>query len=185
MHNETPVVDPKTNGNKGIQLWVALPASNINDPPTYQDIVSKKMPVSNPAPGVKVKIIAGESFGKAAKQLTKAPVWYLDITLEPGSEVHHPIPSAFNCFMHILAGNPTAAGKSLATHETLFWNRDGDSIHLSNRDKETAHILVFAGDPLEDQQVYQYGPFVSNTAHGIQLAMMDFQRVGPLICEPS
>jgi redox-sensitive bicupin YhaK (pirin superfamily) len=180
MHNETPIPDPTTNRTRGIQLWVALPASNLSAPATYRDIAASDMPVATPTPGVSIRIITGEAFGQKADQVTASPVWYLDVTLEPGTRATHlPIPASFNAFVHVLEGRPTVCGQESEAHGTLFLRRDGEGVDLRNESETTrARMLVIAGDPLEGQTVVQYGPFVSTSQSGIRKAMQDFQMVG-------
>lgn len=179
MHNETPLTDPTTNRTRGIQLWVALPASKLSAPSTYRDISASSMPVVTPTPGVSIRIITGEACGKKADPVTASPVWYLDVTLEPGTRVTHlPIPSSFNCFVHILEGRPNVCGQDSEAHGTVFLRRDGEGVDLRNESETTrARMLVIAGDPLEGQTVVQYGPFVSTSQSGIRKAMQDFQKV--------
>ncbi|KAH8893630.1 hypothetical protein GQ53DRAFT_859491 [Thozetella sp. PMI_491] len=176
MHNETPVTDPKTNRTKGIQLWVALPEANLNDPAAYKDISSAECPVSTPASGVKVKVIAGESFGASMPIWTRAPVWYFDITLSAkASPVTHPVPENWGAFVHVLEGKPSVAGSRGRPHETFFMKRDGEGIKIENQSGEAARVLLIAGDPLEGQEVHRMGPFVSTSREGITKAVLDYQ----------
>jgi redox-sensitive bicupin YhaK (pirin superfamily) len=176
MHSETPVVDPVTNRTKGIQLWVALPESHLNDKPQYKDIRSAKCPVSTPIPGCSVKIIAGDSFGASAPILTRTPVWYFDITLAgKTTPFTHPIPKEWGTFAHVLEGNPHVAGVEARPHETFFMNRDGEGVEIENKSREPARLLLIAGNPLDGQQVHRMGPFVSASRNGIQSAIIDFR----------
>ncbi|KAH6983628.1 RmlC-like cupin domain-containing protein [Ilyonectria sp. MPI-CAGE-AT-0026] len=153
MHNETPIADPETNRTKGIQLWVALPEANLNDAAAYKDIQSAEYPVSSPAPGVDVKVVAGESFGASA------PIW----TRAPGA------------FVHVIEGNPSIAGSPGRPHETFFMKRDGEGVKIENQNADKARILLIAGDPLEGQEVHRIGPFVSTSSAGISDAILDFR----------
>lgn len=175
LHNETPVEDPITNRTLGIQLWVALPQANLNDDPGYEDILSKNMPVAEPSPGVKVRVISGESFDHKARVLTRAPVWYLDVSLSQGGKVLHPLPKHFNVFAHILQGKPQIAGQEGQPHETFFFKRDGEAVELENMKESSARLLLIAGDPLDGQEVHRMGPFVSASRSGIQKTIVDYR----------
>jgi quercetin 2,3-dioxygenase len=175
LHNETPVEDPVTNRTLGIQLWVALPHANLNDEPGYQDILSKDMPVALPSPGVNVRVITGESFDKKAPMLTRAPVWYFDVSLDQGGKVAVPIPKHFNVFAHILQGKPQVAGQEGQPHEAFFFKRDGEAVELENTRQAPARLLLIAGDPLEGQEVHRMGPFVSTSSLGIQKTIFDYR----------
>lgn len=107
MHNETPIADPETNRTEGIQLWVALPEANLNDLAAYRDITSAECPISRPAPGVKVKVIAGESFAASMPIWTRTPVWYFDVTLSAkAGPVTHPVPENWALLCMFLRANP-------------------------------------------------------------------------------
>ncbi|PVH99800.1 hypothetical protein DM02DRAFT_672439 [Periconia macrospinosa] len=176
MHSETPVTDPKTNRSRGIQIWVALPKANLNDPAAYKDISSAECPVSTPAPGVKVKVIAGESFGASMSIWTRAPAWYFDITLSAkAGPVTHPVPGNWAAFVHVLEGTPSVAGSRGRPHETFFMERDGEGIKIENQSSEAARLLLIAGDPLEGQEVHRMGPFVSASRSGITKAILDYR----------
>ncbi|RMJ09735.1 hypothetical protein CDV36_010654 [Fusarium kuroshium] len=177
MHNETPIADPETNCTKGIQLWVALPESNLNDASAYKDIKSTECPVSSPTPGVNVKVIAGESFGASAPIWTRAPVWYFDITLaSKAGPITHPVPEHWGAFVHVIEGYPSISGSRGRPHETFFMKRDGEGVKIENQSDNEARLLLIAGDPLEGQEVHRMGPFVSASSAGISKAIMDYQR---------
>ena len=180
MHNETPIEDPVTHMTRALQLWVALPEANLRDEPGYKDVLSSTCPIATPSPGVSVKIIAGSSFGAEAPILTRAPVWYLDITMQPDTTLSHPVPHGWNVFVIVLGGKPSVAGKECVPHETTFFEKEGEVVELANQGKENARIIFIAGDPLTGQEVHRYGPFVSTSKAGISKALMDYRMVSLL-----
>ena len=54
----------------------------------------------------------------------------------------------------------------------LFAN---DGVELEVRAENDTHVLVLAGEPL-NEPIAQHGPFVMNTFDEIQQAIVDFQR---------
>ena len=54
----------------------------------------------------------------------------------------------------------------------LFAN-DGERLVLHA--KEDAHVIVLAGEPI-DEPIVQYGPFVMNTVEEIEQAIADVNR---------
>lgn len=157
VHDERPVLDPKTNANHGIQLWVALPEQNLQDEATYTDLREADIPVARPIKGVIVKVIAGESFDKSAPVWNRAAVHYLDVQLEAGAEINHSIPDGFSSFVHVLEGYPTVAGQKAQPHETVLLERHGATVSLKNKDVGAARLLLVSGDPLDGQEVHRYG----------------------------
>ena len=168
---------------RGIQIWVALPHANLNDKPWYQDLIGAQLPVSHPSPGVAVKIIFGDSYGESSPILNRAPVWYLDIELEPRTSLSHPMPADFNVFAHIVEGEPTVAGSTGTPHETFFFNRDGDAVEIRNDTDKPARLLLVGGDPLTGQEVHRYGPFVSTSAADLERTFMNYRRVSRVVSE--
>jgi quercetin 2,3-dioxygenase len=127
---------------------------------------------------VSVKIVAGESFGKSAKQVTVAPFWYFIITLAPGASVFQPIPQHFSAFAHVLEGAVHVSGRTFHGWQTVFFARDGArNVALENCNSEPTKFLLIAGDPLEGQAIHQQGPFVATSRSGIQKAFTDYTMV--------
>jgi redox-sensitive bicupin YhaK (pirin superfamily) len=175
IHDESPV--PGYGCNRAIQIWVALPTAHEKSAPSYQDIKQDEMPMVTPVAGVEIRIIAGESFGKSAKQRTKVELLYLDIVMDPDTELSHPIPSNFNSFVHTLEGTASVGGIEGRDHTTFFFEKSGDSVILQNKSNVPARMLLVAGDPLEGQIVHQMGPFVASTDAGISQAINDYRSV--------
>jgi quercetin 2,3-dioxygenase len=121
-----------------------------------------------------VRLISGEAFGKCVQMHTKVALHYLDVRLEPNAKLEVPIPATFNTFVHVMDGRPTVAGHVAQTYETVLLSPGGESVDLANTSSEPVHVLVLSGDPLEGQEVYRNGPFVSNTARGARQAATDF-----------
>lgn len=178
MHDEQPSYIPSDpEWGWGIQLWVALPEKHLNDEPSYQDVIAKTIPSVQPASGVDIKVILGDSFGASMPVRNSVPVWYFDVNLEPGAEIVHPMPVGFNVFCHILVGTPSIANEQGRAHETFFFKRDGDSVHLANKSEKPARLILVGGDPIDGQEVHRYGPFVSTSAAGINKAFDDYRKV--------
>ncbi|KAH9204709.1 pirin protein [Leptodontidium sp. 2 PMI_412] len=175
MHSEVPQSDPVTNRNRGIQLWVALPQANLNDEPKYQDILSQDIPAVQPAKGVTIKVISGESFGISAPIPTCAAVHYLDVLLQKGAKIQHPIPEGYNAFVHTLAGTGLVGGQKVGPHDTTFFTRRGDFVELENTGDEPTHLLLLSGEPLDGQEVFSMGPFISTTRGGLDKKVSDYR----------
>lgn len=121
----------------------------------------------------------GEAFGTSMPVHTVIPVCYFDVDLEPGAEIDLPVPRGFNVFCHVISGRPSIAGSEEQgrMYETFFFNRDGNSVRLSNESEEHARVIVVGGDPMEGHEVVRYGPFVSTSKEGIEKAFSDYRKV--------
>ncbi len=175
VHSEMP---EQENGLMwGFQLWVNLPAKDKMTAPRYQDIAPEAIPEVEPAPGVRVRIIAGSLGGVAGpiQAVATDPV-YLDIHLSPGAALEIPLPVGHNAFAYIYEGSAEiGAGsdaKRIARGELAVLG-PGDRARLAAGAGAVRLILV-AGRPL-GEPVARYGPFVMNTADEIRQAVIDFQ----------
>lgn len=158
----------------GFQLWVNLPSSDKMTAPRYQDIPPEEIATATPAPGVSVKVIAGEFDGLTGPVagIATAPV-YLDIALEPGAHVAVPLPEGHHAFAYVFDGTEAKVGDQLLKRSELGVLSPGDNVVLGATDAAT-RILLVAGRPL-DEPVARYGPFVMNTPQQIHEAIADFR----------
>ena len=181
VHSEMP--EQQEGRMRGFQLWLNLPAREKMTAPKYQEFGPERIPSATPAPGVTVKVIAGQVDG------TSGPIFqpatdptYLDIALEPGAEFTQALPADYAAFLYVFEGSlqvgPSAESSLLRTHE-LGVLGEGSEIRLrgvsSGAGSKVARAILVAGRPLREP-VAKYGPFVMNTREELQQAFEDFQR---------
>eukprot|EP00842_Homolaphlyctis_polyrhiza_P004746 jgi/Hompol1/5272/HPOL_004294-RA len=172
MHAEMPATDNAT----GLQLWVNLPSHAKMMNPRYQELPAHNVPDAvSPDGAVKVKVIAGRSYGVEAKVHTFTPIYYLDVKMDKNAVFDQEIPAGYTTFVYTLDGAATfgSASSPSPTHCTLVFGKEGNHVSAKTGDS-TAHFVLIAGEPI-DEPIVQYGPFVMNTQKEIQEAMMDFQ----------
>lgn len=180
VHAEMPSAALLEHGGtlEGIQLWVNLRAQDKGMAPRYQDTAASAIPVVE-APGLRLKIIAGEALGTRAVIETRTPMHYLHVQLS-GRAFTHPVPEGWNAMVYVRKGRgaigpdrvPAAEGDLL-----VFRNGQGDVL-LEAGDAPSAEpaldALILAGQPLHEP-VARYGPFVMNTRREILEAFEDFE----------
>ena len=181
VHSEMP--EQQEGRMRGFQLWLNLPAREKMTAPKYQEFGPERIPSATPAPGVTVKVIAGQVDG------TSGPIFqpatdptYLDIALEPGAEFTQALPADYAAFLYVFEGSlqvgASAESSLLRTHE-LGVLGEGSEIRLrgvgSGAGSNVARAILVAGRPLREP-VAKYGPFVMNTREELQQAFEDFQR---------
>jgi redox-sensitive bicupin YhaK (pirin superfamily) len=174
VHSEMP--EQEHGLMRGFQLWVNLAAKDKMIEPRYKDIAPDKIPSVEPAPGVKVRVVAGELFGVTGpvSGIAIEPV-YLDIALEPGAGLSVPLPEGHSAFGYVFEGEAVRIGEDTLGARELGVLSPGDRVELSvPDDAPAARVLLVAGRPL-NEQVARYGPFVMNTPEQIVQAMQDFQ----------
>lgn len=182
MHSEMPEKEFAQNGGRlhGFQLWVNLPKKDKMIKPRYQDVPSKKIPVTTSENGkVQVKVIAGQSMGKTAVIDTKTPIIYLHFTIKPGGKVIQDIPQNYNAFAYVTNGDVNFGTelRLVKKEQAVFFERDGDKVSFSvSPDSDLpSDVLLLAGMPL-DEPVKRYGPFVMNTDEELQQAIDDYNN---------
>ncbi|XP_037424644.1 pirin-like protein [Triticum dicoccoides] len=171
VHSEMPASDGV---QKGLQLWINLASKDKMIEPRYQELKSKDISQAEKH-GVKVWIIAGEAFGVRSPVYTQTPTMYMDFTMQPGSQLHQPIPEGWNAFVYIIEGEGVFGGKGAApasVHHCLVLG-SGDGLSVWNRSGALLRFVLAAGQPLKEP-VVQQGLFVMNSRAQIQKAMEDY-----------
>ncbi|EEC76516.1 hypothetical protein EE612_021629 [Oryza sativa] len=171
VHSEMPAADGV---QKGLQLWINLSSKDKMIEPRYQELMSKDISCAE-KDGVEVKIIAGEAFGVRSPVYTRTPTMYMDFTMQPGSQLHQPIPEAWNAFVYIIDGEGVFGREkaSPATAHHCLVLGPGDGLSVWNKSGEPLRFALVGGQPL-NEPVVQHGPFVMNTRAEIQQAMEDY-----------
>jgi redox-sensitive bicupin YhaK (pirin superfamily) len=176
VHSEMP---EQENGlMAGFQLWINLPARLKMGAPRYQEFPAAALPVLQPAPGVSVKLIAGELDGQAGpvSGIATQPV-YQDIGMDEGCAWTAPVPATHQAFIYVFEGSveagPAASRHAVARGQMAVLGQ-GDHLELA-AGSEGARLLLIAGMPLREP-VARYGPFVMNTPQEIQQAFTDYQN---------
>ncbi len=176
VHSEMP--EQQEGRMRGFQLWVNLPAKDKMTDPRYQEFAPEQIPVTTPAPGVTVKVIAGVvgDVRGPIDQPATAPM-YLDIKLEAGTAWQYALPSGHNAFAYVFEGAAIVGdgedARPLDTHE-LGVLGGGDALKLA-AGADGARLILVAGKPLREP-VARHGPFVMNTRQELMQAFVDFQE---------
>lgn len=156
-----------------MQLWVNLPRAQKMSAPGYQPIPAARIPtVVLPKDGGTVRVIAGEHSGQRGPARTFTPVTMLDAMIRKGHELAIDLPAEHNALAVVASGRITAGGESGKAGELVLFENDGVRIEL--RAEEDAHVVILAGQPI-DEPIVQYGPFVMNTPAEIGQAISDFE----------
>ena len=171
VHSEMP--EQEDGLMRGFQLWINLPAKDKMCEPRYQEYAPEKIPVAQPAPGVSVKVIAGEVAG------VKGPVGgvatdptYLDIALEKGATFSHRLPQDYNAFAYVFEGAAMLGIKEMEKSQLAVLSQG--EVFTVTADAQPARLILVAGKPLREP-VVKYGPFVMNTPEEIHQAVADYQ----------
>ncbi|MES2424746.1 MAG: pirin family protein [Pseudomonadota bacterium] len=182
IHSEMP--EQRDGTMEGFQLWLNLPGRDKMIAPWYRDIQSAEIPEVQPAPGVNVRVIAGESHGVGGALQRPADAFptdplYLDIHFDAeGGSVSQPLPAQHNAFVYVYRGSVEVVdaqgnASNVPAQRMAILANDGDGVTL--RASAAARVLLIAGRPL-NEPIAQYGPFVMNTREELMQAVHDFQN---------
>lgn len=176
VHSEMP--EQQEGRMRGFQLWVNLPARDKMAEPQYQEYSPDRIPQAQPAPGVRVKAIAGRvgDIEGPIRQPATDPV-YLDIELAPGTTWQYELPEGHNAFAYAFEGEGSLGEGEDArplSAQQLAVLIGGSRVTFTAGAGGLRAILV-AGRPLREP-VARYGPFVMNTREQIMQAFVDFQE---------
>jgi quercetin 2,3-dioxygenase len=182
VHSELPAERIRRDGGRvhGIQLWVNLPRADKMAPPRYQEIKADEIPVAEPAPGVRVRVVAGDVFGVRGPVETHSPIVYLHVTLEPGASLDVPVPDGQHAMAYVISGAGTFGadgdGKPVGEANLVLFGGTEGAVPVAAPPDATGplDVLVIAGVPLREP-VARYGPFVMNTRDELVQAFDDYQ----------
>ncbi|MCR8559020.1 pirin family protein [Mucilaginibacter sp. BJC16-A38] len=156
-----------------IQLWVNLPAKDKLTAPKYQPITADQMgKVILPDNGGVVNIIAGSLNENRGPAKTFTPVNLFDARLNKGGTLNATIPANHNTILLVIEGKVTVNGEQVDQHDFVLFKNEGEEITVTG-DEESV-VLLLSGEPI-NEPIAQYGPFVMNTQHELQVAFQEFQ----------
>jgi redox-sensitive bicupin YhaK (pirin superfamily) len=172
------------------QLWLNLPAKHKMDPPKYQPILAKDIPVvplkptsESDAPKLSgensVRVIAGDAtvYGVQGAATTHTPVELLDVRVAtPGVSFEIPVPEGHNAVVFVRRGAITVGEeqKPVEQQGVALMHRGGNALRLSAAEANT-EILLLGGEAI-DEPIAARGPFVMNTHEEIMQANKDFMN---------
>ena len=193
IHQEMPQGDADGRMH-GFQLWGNLPSSLKMTDPRYQEVKSPDIPEITDDDGVRVRIVAGEFWGRTGPVdgIAADPI-YLDVSIPPLKRKSLPVETTRHAFAYVIAGGgrfgnasdprlvrteegeivnpsptPDAADRSL-----IVFDR-GDEVSVE-AGPDGIRFLLVSGKPL-GEPVAWWGPIVMNTQAELQEALDDLEK---------
>ncbi len=185
QHEEVPEVAGQV--CHGLQMWVNLAAQHKLADPGAAHVSAADVPELRPAPGVRVRVIAGSYDDIRAGYDTLTALTLLDVYLEPGAMLLRLLPAADTAFLMAIDGDGaivSAAGRTaVGEHAVALFDQSGERLRVQAGDRPF-HFLLASGRPLGEPVVFG-GPFVMNTHEQISAARARFTRGEMGLLEPS
>lgn len=174
IHQEMP---HQQNGELwGFQLWANLPSANKMMSPRYQDIPKDSIPLINPEPGVRIRVICGQVYDTQGpvKDIVTDPM-YMDIEMFPSKTFSYSLPEDYNVFSYVVSGKAIFGSKAndLIESESLVVFGDGQSVRVETLDQAVRFLLV-GGKPIGEPVSWD-GPIVMNTQEELTKAFSEYE----------
>jgi hypothetical protein len=194
MHQEMPRGDA-TGRMHGFQLWANLPSALKMTAPRYQDIKAADIPDLTDDDGTRVRVVAGEFWGKKGPvEGVAADPRYVDVSVPPGQRKRIAVDRAANAFAYVFAGSGTFRDAS-APQGVLTERTDRDTMRILPHESENRSLVLFdrgdeivvqageegirfllvSGTPIEEPVAW-YGPIVMNTEEELRTAFTDLRN---------
>ena len=164
-----------------VQLWVNLPAEFKMNPPSYQTLLSRQIPIVGLAEGNgEIRVIAGDCGGIKGPARTFTPVNLWDLQLAEDHCTELTLPRGFTTALFVLRGEvDLPKGERAGQSDLVLLTREGEEVQVAAR--KEARVLVLNGAPI-DEPVAMFGPFALNSRSEINQAIEDYHngRMGRL-----
>jgi redox-sensitive bicupin YhaK (pirin superfamily) len=126
----------------GLQIWVALPDANEDDPPSFEHHPEATLPAIAPGPGVSGSVLLGAAFGaRSPIRHPSAPV-LVELRLEAGSTVELPSDVAERAVL-VVNGALRVGSETLSSDRLGVLRSGSTSIEAT----AATHAMLLGGSP--------------------------------------
>ncbi|MEB4209258.1 pirin family protein [Mycobacterium sp. 94-17] len=133
----------------GVQLWVALPASNRD---TGRDF-AHYTPAAVELPGATARVFLGELLGSRSPVPTFTPLLGSQIDLEGGADLDIDVNPAFEHGVLCDAGTVRVDGAALSSAELAYRSPGLARLQVHNAGEGPARVLLLGGTPFTEELV--------------------------------
>jgi hypothetical protein len=154
----------------GIQSWVALPRDKEEIAADFVHHPAATLPVIEDG-GARLRLIAGEGWGRRAPVAVASELFYADAVLQPGAQL--PLPAHEERGVWVMEGSVTVAGSAFAAGRMLVF-RAGDAIALA-AGAAGARLLLLGGAAMDGPRFLHWN-FVSSSRERIEAARQAWAR---------
>ncbi|MBW7889497.1 MAG: pirin family protein [Chitinophagaceae bacterium] len=151
-----------------IQTWVALPESDEETDPSFENYQPDVLPVFTDK-GVWMRLIAGNAYGLKNKVKTHSPLFYLHVQLDKGASFG--LPDGYTeRAVYIVKGSLEIAGSGYVNGQMVVFGKEEQPTLVA---KEPVTLMLLGGEPLGDRFIWWN--FVSSRRERIEQAKADWQ----------
>lgn len=178
VHSERSPDDERSHarGLHGIQTWIALPQAHERTDPAFSHHPKDTLPVVS-GPGVELRLIAGEAWGRRAPVTTFSPMFYAAASATGAATFELPMEYAERA-LYVVDGEVAAAGMTVAPYTVAVFE---PGVPVTVTTASAARIMVFGGAPMDGDRHISWN-FVASTRDMIEEARTRWreQRFDPV-----
>lgn len=154
----------------GLQCWVALPCDDEECDPDFTHLGADQLPRAELA-GASAVLVAGSFMGMTAPLPTRSPLFYLQLTLQPGARFS--VPSEYpEQALYLVHGELDLGDEGVHAGGRLLLMRAG--ISLTVQAGSSGATLMLLGGAVLDGPRWMVWNFVSHSAARIEQAKRDW-----------
>ncbi len=153
----------------GYQIWVALPESLELMEPEFQFVSGKDLPLWYEN-GVRVKLVAGNAFGKQSPLQGYTPLFMMDVFAETASTLNL-AGKVEGEIAFVIVNGSISVGSDEATAGSMLISKTEDQCSLNMAGG--TQLLIFGGKPLDKEPRLLWN-FVSASKERLQQAKEDW-----------
>ena len=173
VHSErtTPRSLERATRMHGIQSWMALPDGHEDDAPAFHHHPGATLPALQTLDGARLRVIAGEAFGRRSPVATVWPTLYVDAAL--------PVDARFELnadheerAIYVAEGEASVDGEAVATGQ-LALLAPGRTVEVRNRGSRAARAMLLGGARFPTPR-YIWWNFVASSRERLERAKQDW-----------
>jgi redox-sensitive bicupin YhaK (pirin superfamily) len=160
-----------------IQTWVALPESDEESAPAFNNYKPGLLPVFADK-GLWMRLIAGEAYGLRNEVKTHSPLFYLHVNLNTGTTFSLPVNYSERA-IYIVKGRVEISGIFYNAGRMIVFGKSEEPVIIA---KEDSTLMVLGGEPLGERFIWWN--FVSSRKERIEQAKEDWKQ-GRILLPPA
>lgn len=155
----------------GLQIWIALPKDKEQSEPSFTHVSAEDIPEWEHN-GLKMKLIAGEAFGKKSPVPVCSPLFLIEMTNREETELNIGSQLFGESALYILEGSIKSEGNKFEPNQLLV-AKESSLCSFTMGTNSTVYLL--GGEPFPEER-FIYWNFVSSDKEQIDQAKRDWKE---------
>lgn len=145
VHSERETMEVRAHPHPlhGLQLWVALPPEHETTDPDFIHVSKNDLPCVY-QPGLMMRLIVGEAYGRHSPVRTFSPMFYLDVLADKGTVLPHP-DTTMEAAIFIISGAVNVGGQRYIAGDFVLL----DTADTEMKADESSRFVLLGGKKFE------------------------------------